>query len=100
MTQHNFMENLEDAVEATLRVFGLENTSIYVKSLVSILAISANFSFGEGLINLVHNELFTACSSLLGLISKFVGITLGTVTLLKIGIDIVKFFKNKLKKKK
>jgi len=99
MIHHTFMYNLDHSLDEILKAFGLEHTNIYVKSVVSLGAIAVG-SFGDGMINLSHNELFNAFATLLKAGSQVVGILLGSVTLLKVGIDITKYSIKKIKGKK
>jgi hypothetical protein len=92
------MYNLDHSLDEILKAFGLEHTNIYVKSVVSLGAIAVG-SFGDGIINLSHNDLFNAITILLKAGSQTVGIVLGSITILKVLIDLTKYFIKKFKKK-
>lgn len=99
MTHHNFMYNLDHSLDEILRAFGLEHTSIYVKSCVSLGAIALG-GFGDGVINLSHNDVFNAITVLLKPFSSAIGIILGSITILKVIIDITKYCIHKFKNRK
>lgn len=99
MIHHTFMYNLDHSLDEILKAFGLEHTNIYVKSAVSLGAIALG-SFGDGVIDLSHNDIFNAITVLLKPISLAIGIILGSITILKVVIDITKYCINIFKNRK
>jgi len=93
------MYNLDHSLDEILRAFGLEHTSIYVKSGVSLGAIALG-SFGDGVIDLSHNDIVNAITVLLKPISLSIGIILGSITILKVAIDVIKYCIKKFKERK
>ena len=95
---HNdILHSLDNAIEHIFSVFGLDHTNIYLRSAISLGVIFLGV-FSDGVVELVNNRTFEAVTALAGLLTKIIGILLGSITVLKMCIAAVVFLKRTLYK--